>query len=67
MFKLLCFQVGATGVGGVVLSTQLEHGDPGYGVCLHYVDLSYVADTVDSDTNTRLAFCYVRLPNAVNR
>jgi len=54
-------------VGGVVLSTQLEHGEPGYGVCLHYVDLSYVADTVDSDTNTRLAFCYVRLPNAVNR
>ena len=54
-------------MGGVVLSTQLEHGDPGYGGGLHYVDLSYVADTVDSDTNTRLAFCYVRLPNAVNR
>ena len=57
-------------MGGVVLSTQLEHGDPGYGVCLHYLDLpptSYVADSVDSDTNTRLVFCYVRLLNAVNR
>ena len=36
-----------------VLSTELEHGDPPYRVCLHYADLqqsSYVADTISEAT-----------------
>ena len=36
-----------------VSSTELEHGDPPYRVCLHYADLqqsSYVADTISEAT-----------------
>ena len=38
-----------------VLSAELEHGEPGYRVCLHYADLpqtSYVADSICEATHT---------------